>query len=129
MEKTSKLEVGAVKIHKDVIASIAGIAASEIEGVEQIGKRKNFSIMELLGLKSLSRGIRVEFGKNDEIFLEVPLTIKYGYNISEVAESAREGIRQALEKMIDKTPRDIRISVQAIENRGCKGDKNGRSEY
>lgn len=115
MEKTSKLEVGTVKIHEDVIASIAGIAALEIEGVKQIGKRKNFSIMELLGIKSLRSGIKVEFGKNDEILIEVPLTIKYGFNISEVAESAQEGIRQALEKMIDKTPRDIRISVQAIE--------------
>ena len=125
MEKTSKLEVGAVRIHKDVIASIAGIAASEIEGVSQIGKRKDFSIIELLGLKSLSSGIKVEFGKNDEIIIEVPLTIKYGFNISEVAESAEARIRQAFEKMIDKAPRDIRISIQAIENRGCKGEKNG----
>jgi len=43
------------------------------------------------------------------------LTIKYGCNISEVAENAEAKIRQALEKMIDKTPRDIRISIQAIE--------------
>lgn len=115
MEKTSKLEVGAVKIHKDVIASIAGIAALEIEGVSQIGKRKDFCVIELLGIKSPRSGIRIEFGKNDEIVLNVPLTIKYGYNISEVAESAEARIRQAIEKMLDKAPRDIRISIQGIE--------------
>ena len=115
MEKTSKLEIGAVRIHKDVISSIAEIAASEIEGVKQIGGRKNFSIIELLGIKSLRSAIKVEFSKNDEIILSVPLTIKYGYNISEVAENAEAKIRQALEKMIDKAPRDIRISIQAIE--------------
>ena len=115
MEKNSKLEVGTVKIHKDVIASITEIAVSEIEGVKRVGGRKDFSIIELLGIKSLRSAIKVEFSKNDEIILNVPLTIKYGCNISEVAENAEAKIRQALEKMIDKTPRDIRISIQAIE--------------
>ena len=95
MEKNSKLEVGTVKIHKDVIASIAQITPP--------------------GIKSRRREIKVEFSKNDEIILNVPLTSKYGCNISEVAENAEVKIRQALEKMIDKTPRDIRISIQAIE--------------
>jgi len=45
MEKNSKLEVGTVKIHKDVIASIAEIAVSEIEGVKRVGGRKDFSMI------------------------------------------------------------------------------------
>lgn len=115
MEKLSKLELGAVRIHKDVIASIAEIAASEIEGVKQIGRKKDFGIIDLLGIKIPGNAIKVEFGKNDEIALTVPLTIKYGYSISEVAENAEAKIRQAFEKMMDKAPRDIRISIQAIE--------------
>lgn len=88
MDVNSKIDLGAVKIQKNVIASIASISASEIEGVKQIGAQPNFSITGLLSLKT-SKAIRVEFGKNDEIKLEIPLIVKYGYNIHEIAEAVQ----------------------------------------
>lgn len=111
---SNKIDIGAVKIHKNVIASIASIAALEITGVKQIGKSSSFDLSELLGLKSL-KGIRVEFNKNDEIRLEIPLIVKYGYNISEIAENVQENVRLSIEKMVDKSPRDININIQGIE--------------
>lgn len=114
MEINSKIDLGAVKIHKNVIASIASIAALENEGVKQIGRPANFNVGELLGLKS-SKAIKVDFGKNDEIRLEIPLIVKYGYSIPEIAEGVQENVRQALEKMLDKSPRDISISIQGID--------------
>ena len=114
MDKNSKIDVGAVKIHKKVIASIASIAALENEGVKQIGKLANFDIATLLGLKSPG-AIKVEFGKNDEIKVEIPLIVKYGCNIPEIAERVQESVRQAIERMTDKIPRDISINIQGIE--------------
>lgn len=114
MDKNSKIEVGAVKIHKEVIAAIAAIAAMENEGVKQIGRSSHFDILELLGLRN-KKSIKVEFGKNDEMRLEIPLIVKYGYAIPEIAERVQESIRQAIEKMIEKTPRDISINIQGIE--------------
>lgn len=111
---TDKIEVGAVKIHKNVISSIASIAALEIEGVKQIAKAPGIDFFAFLGFKS-SGMIRVEFGKNDEMRLKVPLIVKYGYSIPEIAENVQDNVRQALEKMLDKSPRDIHISIQGIE--------------
>ena len=111
----NKLQLGAVKIHKDVIASIASIAALEIEGVRQIGKGASLvNIFELLGLAK-AKPIQVEFGKNDDIKLEIPLIVKYGANISEIAEKVQENVRLNLEKMLDRSPRDISINIQGIE--------------
>lgn len=114
MDAGSKIDLGSVRIHHNVIASIASIAALENEGVKKIAPAQAFDVGILLGLKR-PKGIRVEFGKHDEMRLEIPLVVKYGYNIPEIAEGVQEGVRQALEKMLDKSPSDIRINIQGIE--------------
>lgn len=116
MRANSKYENPAVKIHKNVIASIAERAAMEIDGVKQIGCKSPtaWDIRDLLGIKRTTC-VKVEFSKNDEIKIEIPLIVKYGYNIPVIAESAQENIRQAIEKMLDKTPREININIQGIE--------------
>jgi len=110
----SRTDLGAIKIHKNVIASLAAIAAQEIEGVRRTGTDFKSGLMELIGKKSLS-GIKVEFDKNDEVRIEIPLVIKYGFNIPEVAGKVQENIRSALEKMTSLSIKDININVQGIE--------------
>lgn len=114
MDVDSKTDLGTVKIHQSVIASIATIAALEIEGVKEIARVADFDIFKFLGLKN-SKSIKVEFSKNGQINLEIPLVVRYGYNIPEISESVQEGVRQALEKMVDKSPRYITINIQGIE--------------
>lgn len=113
-KEESRTDLGVLKIHKNVIASIASLAAVEIEGVKRTGGDFKSGLLELVGKKSLS-AIKVEFDKNDEVKLEVPLIVKYGFNIPEVAHKVQENIRQSLEKMTNLSIRDVNISVQAIE--------------
>ncbi|MCG2714375.1 MAG: Asp23/Gls24 family envelope stress response protein [Candidatus Omnitrophica bacterium] len=110
----SRNDLGVVRIHKNVIASISSIAATEIEGVKKVGKDIKSGIMELLGQKSFS-AIKVDISKNEEVKVEIPLIIKYGYSIPDVASKVQESVRQALEKMSNLSIRDINVSVQGIE--------------
>ena len=110
----SRNELGMVKIHKNVIASIASIAAIEIEGVKKVGWDIKNGLLELLGQKSFS-AIKVDISRNEEVKVEVPLIIKYGYNIPDVASKVQENVRQALEKMSNLCIRDINVFVQGIE--------------
>ena len=110
----SQTDLGNIKIHKNVIASIASIAAVEIEGVKRIGGDFRSGILELIGKKALM-AIKVDIDKNDEMRLEVPLVIKYGFNIPDIANKAQENIRNALEKMTNLSIKYININVQAIE--------------
>ena len=110
----SRTELGAIRIHKNVIASIASLATLEIEGTKRIGKNFRSGIMEMMGKKNLS-GIKVEIDKNDEIKIEIPLIIKYGFNIPDVANKVQESIRNALEKMSNLSIKDVNINVQGIE--------------
>jgi len=119
----SSLDLGTIKIHKNVIASIASLAATEIDGVRKIGKDFKMGLWELIGKKSYS-SIKVLIDKNDEVRVELPLVVKYNYNVPEVANKVQENVRNALEKMTNLTVRNINVAVQGIE----KDDSSGRHD-
>ncbi|MFH1339572.1 MAG: Asp23/Gls24 family envelope stress response protein [Candidatus Omnitrophota bacterium] len=110
----SRTDLGAIRIHKDVIASIASLASLEVEGVKKIGGDLKTSVYELLGNKQ-QRGINVEIDRNDEVILKVPLIVKYGYNVTDIARSVQENIQHSLEKMTNLTIKEINVNVQRIE--------------
>lgn len=110
----SRTDLGLIRIHDNVIASITAAAAGEIEGVKGIGSNFKSGILEFLERKNIS-AIKVEKDKNGEITIQVPLIIKYGFSIPEIAAKVQENVRQALEKMTSLSIRDINIIVQGVE--------------
>lgn len=116
-KEESRTDMGTVRIHRNVIISIAGIATAEIEGVKRLGADFKSGLLELVGKKS-SSAIRVEIDKNGEVKIEIPILVKYGFNVPEVAASVQENVRGALEKMTSLSLKEININVQGIE----KGD-------
>jgi len=113
----SRTDLGIVRIHKNVIASIAALAATEIEGVKRVGGDLKSGLMELIGKKSFG-GIKVEIDKNEEVRLDVPLVIKYEFNIPDICARVQENVRSAIEKMTSLSVKDININVQGIERGG-----------
>lgn len=113
-KEETQTDLGKIRIHKNVIASVASMASAEIDGVKRIGGDLKSGIFELIGKKALM-AIKVEIDKNEEIKVDVPLVIKYGYNIPDVANKVQENIRAALEKMTNLSVKYININVQAIE--------------
>ena len=110
----SRNDLGVVRIHKNVISSISSIAAMEVEGVKSVAKNLKSGLLEIIGQKSFS-AIKVDISKNEEVKVEVPLIIKYGYNIPDVAGRVQENVRQALERMSNLSVKDININVRGIE--------------
>lgn len=111
----SRNDLGVVKIHRNVIASISSLAAMEIDGVKGVDRDLKSGLLEFMGQKSFA-SIKVDISKNnEEVKVEVPLIIKYGYNIPEVASRVQENVRQALEKMSNLSVKDININVRGIE--------------
>ena len=113
-KEESHTDLGSITIHKDVIASIASLAALEVEGVKRVGGNLQSWFMELMGRKSFS-AIKVEINKSDEVYVSIPLVIKYGFNIPDVADKVQENIRNNLEKMTSVTVKEIDVNVWSIE--------------
>ncbi len=107
-------ELGTIKIHRNSIASIAAIAAGDIEGVKCIGKDFKSWFWGLTGKKDYNV-IRVDFDKNGEVSLVVPLVVKYNFNIPDVANKVQENVRSNLEKMTNLIIKDVSINVQAVD--------------
>jgi uncharacterized alkaline shock family protein YloU len=111
-KEESETDLGAIGIHKNVIASIAAIAAMEIEGVKGIG-RAPAGIFALITPKKYAK-IKVRIDKNEDVRIEVPLIVKYGFNIPDVAGKVQENIHNALEKTANLSTKDISINIQGI---------------
>jgi uncharacterized alkaline shock family protein YloU len=114
----SRNELGVLRIHKNVISSISLIASTEIEGVKRVGSDLKSGLVELLK-KNLFSVIKVEITRNEEVKIQIPLIIKYGYNIPDIANRVQENVRLALEKMSNLSIKEINVNVQGIE----RGDK------
>jgi len=113
-QEESRSDLGMIRIHKKVISSIACLAAEEIEGIKKVGPSPRKSFWELFCLKSGSE-VKVEFDKNDDVSIKIPLIIKYGYNIPDIASKVQENVRFALEKMTTLSIKDIHVDVKGIE--------------
>jgi len=103
-----------VKINSRAIASIAYLAATEIEGVKSTAKDYRYILLEILGAKNQT-GIRVKFDKNNDVKIKISLIVKYGYSIPDVATKVQENVYKALEKMAGINVKDIDINVRGVE--------------
>ncbi|MEH7178681.1 Asp23/Gls24 family envelope stress response protein [Neobacillus vireti] len=104
---------GKVEIAPEVIEVIAGIAASEVEGVAQM--RGNFAtgVVERLGKKNHGKGVKVELSE-EGIKVDVYCLMKFGVSIPTVAGKIQDNIRQALLNMTALEAEAVNIHVVGI---------------
>ncbi|KGA97901.1 hypothetical protein BALCAV_0207670 [Alkalihalobacillus alcalophilus ATCC 27647 = CGMCC 1.3604] len=109
-----KSELGKVEISPEVIEVIAGIAASEVEGVANM--RGNFAsgVAEKLGRKNHGKGVRVDLN-DDGILVDVSVVIMYGVSVPEVAKLIQTNIQQALQTMTAIQLNAINVHVVGIQ--------------
>ncbi|MED4344806.1 MULTISPECIES: Asp23/Gls24 family envelope stress response protein [Heyndrickxia] len=106
--------LGKVEIAPEVIEVIAGIAASEVEGVAQM--RGNFAsgVVERLGRKNHGKGVKVELN-DDGIKVDVYCTMNFGVSIPAVAQEVQDNIRQALLNMTALDASEVNIHIVGIQ--------------
>jgi uncharacterized alkaline shock family protein YloU len=106
--------LGKVEIAPEVIEVIAGIAASEIEGVASM--RGNFAagVVERLGKKNHGKGVKVELTE-EGIIIEVYCVMIFGVSIPTVAQKIQDNIRQALLNMTALEVNEVNIHVVGIQ--------------
>ncbi|WP_141431713.1 Asp23/Gls24 family envelope stress response protein [Bacillus sp. 03113] len=105
---------GKVEIAPEVIEVIAGIAASEVEGVAQM--RGNFAsgVVEKLGKKNHGKGVKVELTE-EGIKVDVYCSMNFGVSIPTVAQKIQDNIRQALLNMTALEADEVNIHIVGIQ--------------
>jgi uncharacterized alkaline shock family protein YloU len=110
---TSEESYGQLKISDDVIAIIAGLAAVEVSGVYSMSGGLTGGIAEVLGIRNLSKGIRVET-KADKIYINIYIIAEFGARIPEVAWNIQETVKKTVERMTGMKVAEANIHVQSV---------------
>ncbi|OZI11910.1 Asp23/Gls24 family envelope stress response protein [Bacillaceae bacterium SAS-127] len=115
--------MGRIEIAPEVIEVIAGIAASEVDGVEKMRGSFASGVVERLGKKNHGKGVRVDLTE-DGIKVDVYCVIAFGVSIPAVAQKIQDNIRQALLNMTALQVDEVNIHVVGIqfETKNTEGD-------
>ena len=112
-EETSTENEG-IKISNDVIAVIAGVAVSEVQGVSSMSGGFAGGISEVLsGKKNLAKGIKVEAGEK-EAKIDVNIIVEYGTRIPDVAFEIQNRVKKAVESMTGLKVQEVNVHVQGV---------------
>ena len=102
------IQGGKIVFAEDVVATIAYLAAGEVEGVHaMIGST---SISEMLCKKNYTKGVKVEVG-TEECACDITIVVKYGYRIQAVAQQVQEEIKNAIETMTGLKVVEVNVNV------------------
>jgi uncharacterized alkaline shock family protein YloU len=115
--KTFKIksdEIGDVRVADEVVAIIAGLAATEVEGVSSMAGNITNEIVSKLGMKNLSKGIMVEVVE-DEVKVDVAINVAYGYEIPDVSTKVQDKVQSAIENMTGLKVAVVNVRIAGVD--------------
>jgi uncharacterized alkaline shock family protein YloU len=113
LEEAGRTSLGAIRIANEVVAVIAGLAATEIDGLVGMSGGIAGGFAEMLGRKNLSKGVRVEVGEK-EAAVDIFVIVEYGAKIPDVASLVQENVKHAIESMTGLKVLEVNVHVQGV---------------
>lgn len=112
-------KIGAVQIADDVVAMIASLATTEVDGVSAMAGNITNELMSKVGMKSLTKGVKVDVIENN-VTIDLAVTMEYGYNIPATSQKVQAKVKAAVENMTGLNCTDVNIRIAGIN---MKADK------
>ena len=109
--------IGEVRIADDVVASIAALAALEVDGVASMAGNATDELLSRVGVKGTGKGANVEVIERI-VSVEMAVNLKYGYNIPAVSGRIQEKVKSAVETMTGLTVSDVNIRIAGVVMNG-----------
>ncbi len=118
MERTivdleEKEGIGTVKIADDVVAMIAGLAATEVEGVCAMAGNITNELMSKVGVKKLTKGVKVDV-IGQEVTVDLAVMMEYGFNIPITCQKVQEKVKTAIENMTGLHVTCVNIRIAGV---------------
>lgn len=107
------IQGGKITFAPDVIATIASLAANEVEGVDSLGGTVVEGITGMLSKKSMTKGVKVDINDNTAT-MDISAIIKYGFKIHEVSTNLQRKVKSTIENMTGLNVTAVNVFVQAI---------------
>lgn len=118
---------GTVTFATDVVATIAGLAATEVEGVASMVGSSSSGLAEIFkrgqNTRSLTRGVRVELIDNTSVSIHLTIIVDYGAPVPRVAKGIQENVKKTIETMSGLEVTEVNVHVHGVsfekENRAA----------
>ena len=107
---------GVVQIADDVVAMIASLATTEVEGVSAMAGNITNELMSKVGMKKLTKGVRVVV-QGGNVTVDLAVTMEYGYNIPATCQSVQNKVKAAIENMTGLNCTDVNIRIAGVRVR------------
>ena len=104
---------GEVRIADEVVAVIAGLAATEVEGVASMAGNMTRELISKLGMRNLSKGVEVEV-IDSTVSVKLSVNIQYGYSVPDVSEKVQDRVKTAIENMTGLEVLDVNITIAGV---------------
>ncbi len=105
--------IGTVQIADDVVAIIAGLAATEVDGVSSMAGNITKEIVSKLGVKNLSKGVRVTV-EDGNVCVDVAINVEYGYAVTDVSVKVQEKVKSAIENMTGLNVTEVNVKIAGV---------------
>ena len=110
-----KDEHGQIVIADEVVAIIAGIAATEVKGVDSMYGGWSGEIISRMGIRDLSKGVSITI-EDGHVSVKLSLNVKYGYSIPDVSRNVQDKVASAIESMTGLSVLDVNIRIAGVVN-------------
>ncbi len=107
-------DMGTITIADEVVSTVAGLAAIDVEGVASMSGGWGTDLVEKLGRKNFAKGIRVEL-TNDDTKIDIYLIVEFGYSIPEVADNVQKEVKLAVETMTGLNVIEVNVHVVSVQ--------------
>lgn len=108
-------ENGSVQIADDVVAMIASLAASEIQGVEVPAGNITNELMSKVGVNKLTKGVKVDLSEG-KVQIHIAITVAYGLNIPVTCTKVQKKVKATVENMTGLECTDVNVRIVAVHN-------------
>ena len=95
---TKQDESGSISISEDVIGVMVSASVAEVEGVAGLSNTVGTELVEFLGKRSVTKGIKIVFDEGN-VFIDVLIIVRYGYAVTDVAKKVQDEVYSSIESM------------------------------
>ena len=106
--------IGEVMIADDVIATIAGVATTEVEGVASMQGNITNELVGKLGLKNMTKGIKIKL-EEDGVAVDLFVQMHYGYSIPKTCGAIQDKVKSAIENMVGLTVKAVNVHIVGVD--------------
>ena len=112
--------IGEVHIADEVVAIVAGLAATDVDGVASMAGNITNELVSKLGVKNLSKGVKITVLEG-VVTVDLTLNIEFGKNILEVSKKVQDKVKSSIENMTGLEVADVNICIASVDMENEKG--------